>query len=113
MGENNKALSEFEKEYKLNPKNLLARYNYLSTLKLLGKEDSTVEGFLEISKDNDASQLQSGSNFHLGEIFFNKSNYEKAGIFFRACIELKPSHKKAAEYLETINLKENSGAINK
>lgn len=111
LGEHNKALTEFEKECQLNETNLLAKYNYLSTMKLLGKEDHAIQGFLGILSDNTHPQLKSGSNFHLGEIFFKKNNYQKANTHFQACLELTPSHKKAAEYLETINLKEKAEKI--
>lgn len=46
--------------------------------------------------------LLSGVYFHLGEIYFKKSNMLKAKGYLDKCIELTPAHKKASGYINRI-----------
>lgn len=52
--------------------------------------------------------IQSGSFFHLGEIYLNKNNSKSALFYFNECIKINPNHAKCKYYLENANLSKRS-----
>jgi len=50
------------------------------------------------------SPFVTGSHFHLGEIDLNQGKQTEAVNHFKACLNENPSHRKAAEYLQSLGI---------
>jgi len=80
-------------------------YNIGSFLKKAGNIDKAIYTFERLIENNiyENLLLMAGSNFHLGEIYYEKGEYKKAKIYFNKCLKINSKHIKAGEYLTLLS----------
>jgi tetratricopeptide (TPR) repeat protein len=103
MGDIKNAIEEIKMEDRLYPGKAAVLYSLYSVYGEIGEKKSAAEGFYKVLKVKGVSvNFKAGCYFHLGKIYFENNEKDKAVKFFKKCLKLMPKHRKAKEYLELL-----------
>ncbi len=96
-----KTVKEAEDVIKEFPQLLKSRFIMASAYERLGKADEAKKWFEDVvvkgSDYEDARFFASGAHYHLGTIYIDEGDVERALTNFRLCMHLDPDHKKARQ----------------
>jgi tetratricopeptide (TPR) repeat protein len=105
QGDFGKALEEYRKSLQDPYNPIRSLYHLASLLKRTGSKDEALKYFEQMNNyeyNPLYSYYYAQRNFHRGEIYYERGEFDKAREDFMKCIELLPGHKKAKEYLTRI-----------
>jgi len=81
-------------------------YRIASVREQIGDLQKSIILFKDLVDNTSDKQLQYGSFFHLGEIFFKIDKVEQAKYYYEKCIDLNPNHKLAKKNISFIKKKQ-------